>query len=71
MADRKVHHHAQKRALKVKEEEEIKAAKDTSKLKRWINPKTGTLVSTPPTSTPTPASQVEPSPPKWTEIARF
>jgi len=71
MADRKVHHHAQKRALKVKQEEEIDAAKDTSKLKRWINPKTGTLVSTPPTSTPTPASQVEPSPPKWTEIARF
>ncbi|GAA5967538.1 hypothetical protein JCM3765_007386 [Sporobolomyces pararoseus] len=68
LSDRKERHFQQKRSELVK-------PKDTSRLKRFINPKTGssptstsTSISSPSTI-PTPASQAEA--PKWTEIARF
>ncbi|GAA5990312.1 hypothetical protein JCM5350_002090 [Sporobolomyces pararoseus] len=72
LSDRKKRHFEQKRSELVKPK-----IKDTSRLKRFINPKTGSISPSSSTSTtiipttPTPASQVVEQPPKWIEIARF
>ncbi|GAA6023303.1 hypothetical protein JCM11491_006888 [Sporobolomyces phaffii] len=70
-AERKAEHHAANAKRSPRE-----GAADTSRLNRRINPKTGVSPSTPTSTGPSPASQVEatesaPAAPQWTVVAHF